>query len=103
MDYNQIKKLVDIKLCYRCDSCFVVVEDETALVIDINPELIYITLTHHKHGVRMLKQSFDGEMYKKSEFNHTFPSLNLAIEYISDIITTLQKRNQPTKKGLKND
>lgn len=97
MDYNQIKKLVDIKLCYTCESCFVVVEDETALVIDLNPELIYITFTHHKDGVRMVKQSFDSELNKKSEFNHTFSNFNLAIEYIADIIKSLSKR------GTKND
>ncbi|CAL9955869.1 hypothetical protein VPHK58G2_0011 [Vibrio phage K58 g2] len=92
MDYNQIKKLVDIKLCYECKSCFVVVEDETALVIDLNPELIYITFIHTKDGVRMCKQSFDSELNKKSEFNHTFLNFNLAIEYIVDIIKSLSKR-----------
>lgn len=92
MDYNQIKKLVDIKLCYDCKSCFVVVEDETALVIDINPELIYITLTHFKGGVRMVKQSFDSELNKRAEFNHTFNHLNLAIKYIADIINSLSKK-----------
>lgn len=87
MDYNQIKKLIDIQLGFQCENLFVIVEDDTSLVLELKWGCIYFSIIRKEKGFyRLTYNKFDSKLTKHSETNITCYSHSELIERILNVV-----------------